>query len=199
MSDILGYFRQKINSPAFIHAIANATVDVGYGSHEENEALGDFDNFKLRERILDWLSAQFVAFYKDPAKVHDGIYIYDGLSVRGFKIEPGYAPFNQHELMLLFTYLRDRVLLLPYYVHSSDTRILHRTEWIETIYRFALQPDYMLDARGCRVQQFGNITIEAVMKNSKLVNLKFNVVMHQGHDYTKPQPLDELFCVITGR
>ena len=200
MTDLLGYFRQKLNAPAFTEASVCSTLSVGRCSDVEQFSFDtNWSDMAQKINVMNWLAAQYELFCQHPAKVHDGIHFFGGVSGRGFRIDPGYCDFDQNTLLSLFNLLRDRMLLLPYFVQTSDTRILHRMEWVETIHRHILCPDYMLDARGYRVQQFGNITIEAVMKGPHLVNLRFMSSIQHDVNYVHAQDFDDLMCVVTGQ
>lgn len=195
--DLFQHFREKFKTEEFLEAQSEVALDNYRDVLFSTRKLG-WSSVHVQYEMSEWLEEQYACHIKTPSKVSDGIHFFKRGNITGFAIQPGYFPFEEPDLKMLFDHLRDRVLLLPYYVYLSETRTKNREEWVEVSHIHKLHPDEMRDDRGRYIQQFGHINIEMTEKDSRVANLEFICHAQTGAAYTRPLPFEMLMQVLTG-
>ena len=168
MADIFLHFRNKFNrNPELI-----ATEPLVQQSLERtNDEITDYEQWKdstAQVTMINWLREQFMTHQGSPNNTHDGIDFFVTGSSKGFRIHPALTRFSDNSVKHLFNYLKERILKENYRISLSDTRIFGRGYWNETIHRHIVKP---LTEQG---EEFAQISIELVLKDDKLVNLRMD-------------------------
>ncbi len=162
----------------------------------EEEQL-DYDNWKgtlSKRRLLDWVNAEYVNHLVNPEHVDQSMDFLNTRSSNGFVIHFHKTQYPIRDVMHLFDFLQERVLTLGYRKYTSDSRTYNRPNWVERIDRHYLKPSINFGrAKGEKVnQRFGNITIEVLMRNDKVHNLKFSATSYSDHKFQEADSFDEL-------
>ena len=168
MADIFLHFRNKFQrNPELI-----ATEPLVQQSLERTtDEVTDYEQWKnstTQVAITTWLRDQFMAYQCSPYNTHDGIDFLASSTSKGFRIHPALTRFADNSVRHFFDYLKEIIVKDNYRVSLSDTRIFGRGYWNETIHRHVLKP---LTEHG---DEFSQITIELVLKDDKLVNLRMD-------------------------
>jgi hypothetical protein len=132
--------------------------------------------------MLNWLREQFMTYQCSPNNTHDGIDIFSYSSSKGFRLHPALTRFSDNSFRHLFNHLKDKLVNQNYKLTLSDTRIFGRGYWDETIHRHQLKP---LTEGGI---EFGQVSIELVLKDDKLVNLRLDAFIP---NTDLPRPSDD--------
>ncbi len=188
MADIFTHFRAKLkDNPALsdtqkpkIHKSIRRTA----------EETRDFDKWKASTRqisMLTWLREQLMTYQSAPSKTHDGIDFIASPSSKGFRLHPALTRFPDLAVVHLFDYLKEQLAASDYTLSISDTRLFKRDYWDETIQRHVLTPKNATNTEGVI---FSNITIELILKDNHLCQLRMNAYIP---NTDMPRQTDEFF------
>jgi len=154
-------------------------------------------NTLASRRLTDWLQNEYITFLTSPNNVDKSIDFLNTPSSKGFVIHFSRTQYRLDEITFFFDFLKEKVNELSYRTYVSDTRTYPKNDFVETIQRHYLKPSLYLKAKGQKTQQaFGNINIELLLKNDKVVNLKFSATSYSDHMFEDADDFDELMKAI---
>jgi hypothetical protein len=163
-------------------------------TEKETQAYNTWKNTPKLSQMLCYLSEECQKHQSSPRKTHDGIDFYAATSARGFRLHPALTRFSDDNVKFLFAFLKERLVALDYQAVASDTAVFKRGDyWVETIHRYVLKSP---NARGCYgdlVGDFGQITIELLLKDDRLCSLRFEATVP---DTDLPRPTDDFAHLI---
>lgn len=146
----------------------------------------------MRRRLINWLSDQYAIFSVLPADIDEALDFLDTPSSKGFAVHFYKTNYTRREVIFLSEYLKEQVLALNYRSQISDTRTYNRPQWVETVERHYLKPRYGAPIAGKLKQRFGNITIEVLLRNDQVHQLKFRATIYKDHLFHAPEDFHEL-------
>jgi hypothetical protein len=182
MADIFLHFRNKF---ARNPELASTEPMVEQTLERTNDEVTDYEQWKDSTGcvvMLNWMREQFMAHQCSPNNTHDGIDFFSNGSSKGFRMHPALTRFSDTSVRHLFNYVKDKLVGQDYKLTLSDTRIFGRGYWNETIHRHQLKP---LTEGG---MEFAQVTIELVLKDDKLVNLRMDAFIP---NTDLPRPSDD--------
>ncbi|MEL6866735.1 MAG: hypothetical protein AAFP19_20095 [Bacteroidota bacterium] len=159
-------------------------------SEEEQAGFVRWKKTLAKKRLLDWLNGEYVRFLINPKEIDEAIDFLQTPSSKGFVIHFNKTRYPQQEVIYFFDYLKERVLDIPYRTYLSDLRTYNRPKWVETVQRHYLKPPSQLrqyPAPKQMDQRYGNITIELLLRNDKVHQLKFQATSYRDHLYQKAE------------
>jgi hypothetical protein len=142
--------------------------------------------------LTEWLWRQYGIWQALPGDVDETIDFLDTPSSKGFAVHFHKTDYSRHDATHLFDYLKERVLTLPYRCQISDTRTYSQKDWVETVERHYLKPRPSRAKNARLNQQFGNVTIELLLHNDAVHNLKFRATSYNDHLYRPAGDFREL-------
>lgn len=160
------------------------------------EQLADYEHWKnslAARRLIDWLKNEYFTYLTSPKNIDRSIDFLNSTSKKGFVIHFSRMQYRLEEITFLFDYLKEKVKELPYRTYVSDTRIYPKNDFVETIHRHYLKPSLKLKVAGQKAgQAFGNITIEMLLKNDQIVDLKFSATTYRDHQFEEAGDFNDL-------
>jgi hypothetical protein len=195
MANIFTHFQASILSKPELAETKPLTRKPLVKTEKENKEYDKWKNTSKLAQMLCYLSEECQKHQSSPRKTHDGIDFYAGLSARGFRLHPALTRFSDDHVKFLFAFLKERLVALDYQAVSSDTSVFKRGDyWVETIHRHILKSP---NARGCYGENlagdFGQITIELLLKDDRLCSLRFEATIP---DTDLPRPTDDFANLI---
>ena len=197
----MSYFWKKIKN---VFSAAEASSSIHPTIHEvidrsEKEVV-DYEHWKnslAARRLIDWLKNEYFTFLTSPKNIDRSIDFLNSASKKGFVIHFSNMEYRLEEITFLFDYLKERVKELPYRIYVSDTRTYPKNDSVETIHRHYLKPSLKLKVASQKAgQEFGNITIEMLLKNDQIVNLKFSATTYRDHQFKEAGNFNDLMKAI---
>lgn len=192
MADIWDYFKNLFkkaeeSSPSqpLIHEMISRTP-------EEKEGFERWKQSLMCRRMLGWLSDQYAVFKVAPDDIDEALDFLDVPSSKGFVVHFYKTHYNRQEVTHLFDYLKEKVRSLDYRTQISDTRTYNRANWVETVERHYLKPKPNRDEDGLFRQKFGNVTIELLLRDDKVHNLKFRATHYKDHLFAEVEDFNQL-------
>ena len=172
----------------------NPTIhEVIQRSEEELINYEHWKNSLSSRRLMDWLFNEYVTFLSTPRNIDPAIDFLRTPSSKGFVIHFSKTNYRLGEITHLFDFLKEKVKQLPYRSYVSDTRSYPKNSFVETIHRHYLKPSLKLKIAGEKADQaFGNISIELLLRNDKVVNLKFSATSYRDHLFHEAGDFDDL-------
>jgi hypothetical protein len=162
-------------------------------SGEELKNYEQWKNSLAARRLLDWLKNEYFTYLTSPKNIDHSIDFLNTTSKKGFVIHFSNMQYRLEEITFLFDYLKEKVKELPYRIYVSDTRTYPKNDFVETIHRHYLKPSLKLKVAGQKAgQAFGNITIEMLLKNDKIVDLKFSATTYRDHQFKEAGDFNDL-------
>ncbi len=161
-------------------------------NEEEVEEYNRWKNSLIKRRLIDWINNQYATFLVDPDNIDEAVDFLVTPSSNGFVIHFYQTNYNLKEITHLFDYLKERVLSLNYKPYISDVRTYNRPEWVESVQRHYLKPRLNLQNIEKLDQEYGNITIEMLLRDEKVTNLKFRANHYTDQKYHEPGEFKEL-------
>lgn len=160
------------------------------------EQLANYEQWKdslAARRLIDWLKNEYFTYLTSPKNIDRSIDFLNSTSKKGFVIHFSNMEYRLEEVTFLFDYLKEKVKELPYRTYVSDTRTYPKNDFVETIHRHYLKPSLKLKAAGQKAgQAFGNITIEMLLKNDQIVDLKFSATTYRDHQFKEAGDFNDL-------
>ena len=162
-------------------------------SEKELKGYEDWKNSLSQMRLMDWLNNEYLTYLTAPDNIDKSISFLNTPSSKGFVIFFSRTNYNLDEITFLFDFLKEKVMLLPYRTYVSDYRTYMKNDKVETIQRHYLKPSLKLKIAGEKAgQAYGNISIELLLRNEKVVNLKFSATSYRDHQFKDASDFDEL-------
>lgn len=166
-------------------------------SQEELIAYEQWKESLTRRRLTGWLSDQYAIYRIDKTATDNALDFLDTPSVKGFVIHFYKTNFSRQDVTFLMDFLKDQVSRLDYRVDLSDTRTYNRKNWVETVERHYLKPrNNPAPEVGKIDQKYGNITIEVLLHDDKVHNLKFRATSYKDHLFQEADDFRELMQMI---
>ncbi|MEM6967376.1 MAG: hypothetical protein AAF573_21610 [Bacteroidota bacterium] len=160
------------------------------------EEIADYEHWKSTlssRRMIDWLYNEYITYLTSPSNVDRSIDFLNTPSSKGFVIHFSQTKYRLDEITHLFDLFKEKVKRLPYRSYVSDTRSYPKNNYVETIHRHYLKPSLKLKVAGNKAgQAFGNINIELLLRNDKVINLKFSATTYRDHLFHEAEDFDEL-------
>ncbi len=192
MGDLWDYFKKlffktESSSPSnpLIHEMISRT-------EAEKKDYRHWKETLVRRRLQDWLSDQYALYRVTPDDIDEAIDFLDTPSSKGFVIYLHLTQYSLRDSIFFLDFLKDRVLKINYKVQISDTRTYSNGEQIETVQRHYLKPRPNFETEGRLKQQFGNVTIELLLRDEKPYNLKFRATSYRDSLFEDPQDFKDL-------
>ncbi|MFK8008199.1 MAG: hypothetical protein AB8H03_17715 [Saprospiraceae bacterium] len=190
-------FWKKIKN---VFSAAEASSSIHPTIHEiierSEEELMNYEQWKnslVARRLIDWLKNEYFTYLTSPKNIDRSIEFLNSTSKKGFVIHFSRMQYRLEEITFLFDYLKEKVKELPYRIYVSDTRTYPKNDFVETIHRHYLKPSLKLKVAGQKAgQAFGNITIEMLLKNDEIVDLKFSATTYRDHQFKEAGDFNEL-------
>ena len=158
--------------------------------------IADYEYWKnslSSRRLMDWLYNEYITYLTAPKNIDRSIDFLNTPSSKGFVVHFSLTNYRLDEVTHLFDLLKEKVKELPYRTYVSDTRSYPKNDYVETVQRHYLKPSLKLKTPGEKAgQAFGNINIELLLRNNKVVNLKFSATSYTDHQFEDARDFDEL-------
>lgn len=159
------------------------------------EAQADYLHWKktlVRRRLIDWLSDQYAIFKVLPRDIDEALDFLNTPSSKGFVIHFYKTNYSHSDLIWLAEYFREQVSALDYRNQLSDVRTFAQAQWVETIERHYLKPRPDDSEGKLATQRYGNITIEAILRDDKPYRLKFQATTYQDRLFKDAESFHDL-------
>lgn len=182
MADIFLHFKNKFNRNPELVAVepmiqqSLAMTEAEVGNYEQ------WKNSPNHISLINWLREQFMMSQNDSSHIHDGIDLFSTSATKGFRLHPALTRYSDNSVRHLFNYLKEQIQKENYRITLADTRIFGRGYWNETIHRYILKPESDMG------YAFAQITLELLLKDDKLVNLKMDACVP---NTDLPRPSDD--------
>ncbi|MEM9823977.1 MAG: hypothetical protein AAF985_23025 [Bacteroidota bacterium] len=163
-------------------------------SEEEKADYIQWKKTLARRRLLDWLNDQYLQFMGPSDHFDEAIDFLHTPSSKGFVIHFYQTRYTPREITHFFDFLKEKVLTLDYSSYVSDSRTYNRPKWVETVQRHYLKPKILRQAAAQQKidQRFGNITIELLLRNDQIHQLKFRATTYQDHKFKEAGAFSDL-------
>lgn len=165
-------------------------------SPEEQESYELWQGTLVKRRLLDWLDNQYAIFRVTPHDIDEAMDFLHTASSKGFVIHFYKTNYNRREITHFFDFLKDQIKQLNYKVQISDTRTYSRNEWVETVERHYLKPRPQFEEGKKIDQRFGNVTIELVLRNDQVYQLKLQATAYRDRLYDEAEEFRDLMQAI---
>ena len=193
MSDFWKKIKSLFNSVEESSSSTPAVHELIERTEEELKNYEAWKNSLSQRRLMDWLNSEYITYLTSPDNVDKSISFLNSTSSKGFVILFHRTNYNLDEIIFLFDFLKEKVLALPYRTYVSDYRTYMKNDKVETVQRLYLKPSLKLKVAGEKAgQAYGNINIELLLRNEKVVNLKFSATSYQDHLFKDASDFDEL-------
>lgn len=159
------------------------------------EEKADFERWKqtlVCRRLLDWLHDQYSIFQTLPDDIDEALDFLNTPSSKGFVIHFFKTRYNKREVVHFFDLLKEKVLATNYRPSLSDSRTYNRPNWVETVQKHYLKPRTNFEQGKTINQQYGNITIELLLRDDKVYNLRFRATSYNDRQYAPAKDFKEL-------
>ena len=186
------FFREAERSSAS-HPIIRAALE---RSPEEKEAFESWKDSLACRRIVGFLAEGYAMYQSMPESVDRGLTFLDSPSSKGFAFHFLQIDCSRQDASHLLDLMRQKVLTFNYRPQHSDTRTWSEKDWAQTVERYYLKPRQAW-VEGQKIdQQFGNITIELVLRNDQPHLLTFRATSYSDRLYADATDFHELMQVI---
>lgn len=163
------------SNPAVHALIERSTVE----QEQYRQWLGSL----VKRRLVDWLDNQYAIYRVTPDDIDEAMDFLNTPSSKGFVIHFYKTNYSRREVTHFFDFLKDQIKELNYKVQISDTRTYNRKDWVETVERHYLKPRSKFGKDKKIDQRFGNVTIESVLRNDQVYQLKLQATSYRDHLY----------------
>lgn len=165
-------------------------------SEEEQEAYNRWLQSLIKRRLVDWLADQYAIYRVLPKDTDEALDFLDTPSSKGFAVHFHKTNYTRREITHFFDYLKEQIRTLNYKVQLSDTRTYNRSKWVETVERHYLKPRPYFEKGKKMNQRFGNVTIELVLRNDQVHQLKLQATTYQDHMYDEAEEFRDLMQAV---
>ncbi len=196
MANIFTHFQASlVNKPELAETRKPHTRRPLERTEKEASDYTKWKNTPTVSKMLCYLSEECQKHQTNPKKTHDGIDFYNAPSARGFRMHPALTRFSDANVKHLFDFLKERLIALDYCAVSSDTSVFKRGDyWVETIHKHILKaPNTNGGYTENLVGDFGQVTIEMLLKDDKLCMLRLEATIP---DSDLPRPTDDFANLI---
>ncbi|MEM9887920.1 MAG: hypothetical protein AAF849_18640 [Bacteroidota bacterium] len=166
-------------------------------SDEEKQ---DYEHWKrtlVRRRLSDWLNQQFALYQSLPNETDAAIDFLHTPNMKGFVIFFHQTQYSKRDAIHFLDYLREKVRQLNYRLQLSDVRTYNRPKWVESIQKHYLKPRTTFEEGKKIDQQFGNISIDLLLRDDRPHYLRFSATVYQDHLYQDAQSFEQLMQLIS--
>lgn len=192
-NQIKGLFKQVEESSATkpaIHEVINRSI-------AEKE---DFEHWKktiVRRRLSDWLNNQYAIYKTLPLETDEGIDFLNTPSMKGFVIHFHQTQYSKRDALHFLDFLKERVANLNYRTQLSDVRTYSKPKWVESIQKHYLKPRTNFE-EGVKIdQQYGNVSIDLVLRDDRPHHLRFSATSYSDHLYNDAKDFEELVMAVS--
>lgn len=210
MSDLWKYLKNLFGNHGKSSAANPFSHEVLKMSMEEEI---EFENWKksiYKHRVIDFLHQEYSNFITNNT-LDRSIDFLNTPSSKGFVIHCTISEFDSESLRHLFTYLKERVLTIPYRKYLSDEMTYEKNGKLERVERHYLKPPIVKEEKSeMKIplattpikskrkfdQKFGNITIELISQNDVLSSLKFHATGYSDHLYMETAKFEGLMEIV---
>jgi hypothetical protein len=165
-------------------------------SEEERQQYEHWLGSLVKRRLVDWLDNQYAIYRVSPDDIDEAMDFLHTPSSKGFVIHFHKTNYNRQEITHFFDFLKDQMKGLNYKVQISDTRTYNQKNWVETVERHYLKPRPRFEAGKKIDQRFGNVTIELVLRNDRVYQLKLQATSYRDHLYQEAEEFRDLMQAI---
>lgn len=165
-------------------------------SPEEKRSYEQWLDSLVKRRLVDWLDHQYAIYRVTPDDIDEAMDFLHTPSSKGFVIHFYKTNYTRREVTHFFDFLRDQMRTLNYKIQISDTRTYNRNEWVETVERHYLKPRPSFEPGKKIDQRFGNVTIELVLRNDRIYQLKLQATAYQDRLYDEAEEFQDLMQAI---
>ncbi len=163
------------------------------------EALEAYENWKNTlacRRIIGFIAEGYAMYQSMPESVDRALTFLNTPSSKGFAIHLPHVDFAKEDARYFFDLLKEKVLTLNYRNQLSDTRSWSEKDWVQTVERHYLKPRQNWEADKKINQQFGNITIEHILRNDSPHLLTFRATSYSDRLYADASDFHELMQAV---
>lgn len=196
MPDFLEYFKNWFRKAEKSSPSNPALHEVIKRSDEHRQKLQAWKHSLAQRRLTDWLWQQYAIWQTLPDDLDPAVDFLDTPSSKGFAIHFFQAEFPKEEAVLLFDYLKDKVLELPYRLTLADRRVYAVKSHMETVERYYLKPRQQRTEEQRIDQGFGNVTIELVFRDDIPHQLRFQATSYNDRLYAPAAEFKSLFQML---
>ena len=183
---------QSSPSQPLIHELIERSV-------EEKADYEQWKNQLVCRRMLDWLHDQYSIYRALPDDIDEALDFLDTPSSKGFVIHFHKTRYSKREIVHFFDLLKEKVQSSNYRVQLSDQRTYNQPKWVEIVQKHYLKPRTNFTQEEPLDQQYGNITIELLLRDDQVYNLKFRATSYNDRLYKKAADFKELIGILTGQ
>ncbi|MEM6697747.1 MAG: hypothetical protein AAF599_05085 [Bacteroidota bacterium] len=192
-SQIKGLFKQVEESSS----IKPAIHEVISRSEEEKEDYQHWKNTIVRRRLSDWLSHQYALYKTLHNETDEGIDFLNTPSMKGFVIHFHQTQYSKRDAVHFLDFLKERVAKLNYRIQLSDVRTYSKPKWVESIQKHYLKPRTTFE-EGIKIdQQYGNISIDLLLRDDRPHHLRFSATSYSDHLYEEAKDFGELVMAVS--
>lgn len=165
-------------------------------THEEQQDYDFWRDTLVRRRLMDWLKNQYAISKVLPDDVDEALTFLNTPSSKGFAVHFNQTQYSKRDVVHFLDYLKEQVLTLNYRTQISDLRTYNRPHWVETIQRHYLKPRTNFEEGKKTDQQYGNITVELILRNEQPYQLKFQATAYSDRLYQNAASFDDLMGIL---
>lgn len=189
IKDLFQEAEQSSPSNPVIHTVISR-------SEEEQAAYKKWLDSLVKRRLVDWLSDQYAIYRVIPEDIDEALDFLNTPSSKGFAVHFYKTNYNRYEVTHFFDFLKEQIRQLGYKVQLSDTRTYSGAQWVETIERHYLKPRPNFEDGKKIDQRFGNVTIELVLRDDQVHQLKLQATTYQDRKYTEAEEFHDLMQTV---
>lgn len=197
MNNIWNQIKGLFNQVERSSAIQPAIHEVISRSAAEKE---DYEHWKktiVRRRLSDWLSHQYALYQTLPNETDDGIDFLNTPSMKGFVIHFHQTQYSKRDAIHFLDFLKERVSSLNYRTQLSDVRTYSKPKWVESVQKHYLKPRTTFE-EGIKIdQQYGNVSIDLVLRDERPYHLRFSATSYSDHLYEEAKDFGELVMAVS--
>jgi hypothetical protein len=186
MTDFFQHFRNRFETNPELCTLENPKLE-----HTLEHSFEEITNFEIWKnapaclQMLSWLREQVQNEQSVRSNSHESLDFFAANQAKGVRIHPALTQFADKHFAHFFNFLKEQFIAQGFKSTLSDTRIFGRGVWDETIHRHILKP------RNENNSPFAQITIELMLKDDHLTNLKIEATLqnqekpHSTHDFSE--------------
>lgn len=196
MNELWKQIKSLFSSAEQSSPIRPAVHELIQRSAEEQADYEHWKNTLVCRRLSDWLNQQFALYQTLPNDTDDAIDFLNTSNMKGFVVFFHQTRYSKRDAVHFLDFLKDKIKQLNYRLQLSDVRTYNRPNWVESIQKHYLKPRTFFEEGKKIDQQFGNISIDLVLRNDRPHYLRFSATIYQDHLYQEAQSFEELMRTI---
>ena len=162
-------------------------------SEEQKTQFEDWQDSYVCQQLYNWLGDQYALFQTGNLNLlDDAIDFLNTPSTKGFVVHFHKTQYSPSDVMFFADSLKQRVLALKYRTQISDSRTFNKDRWVETIERHYLKPRPHFKPNEKFKQQFGNITVQHVLRNDQPHHVRLGATIYKDHMYEEAEDFQSL-------